>query len=165
MPLTPNEKKEFRTELVAYLKMAEAYEQRWTYSQNRPFGGYSAAPQTFHRADCSAYCSLAMYWAMKHTGVVVSDPLGYKYSGYGNTQSAIEYLDDHRAPRDKYRIGDMAIFGSRADTVHMMICRKAGTGTSAIWSSFGQESGPEDRAPVNYHPAPLVGVYRHPALL
>ncbi len=59
----------------------------------------------------------------------------------------------------------MAIYGHASDTVHMTVCRKAGTGQSAIWSSFGQEAGPEARQPVSYHPSPLLGVFRHPALL
>ena len=94
----------------------------------------------------------------------MADPLDYHYSGYGNTQSAYEYLKAHNAPKDKYRIGDMAIYGTKADTVHMMVCTKAGTATTGRWSSFGQEGGPETRTDIHYHPAPLVGVYRHPAL-
>jgi hypothetical protein len=165
--LTPNQKKEFRNEIVAYCKLAEQYEHRWHYSQARPYRGLGSAPQTYHVNDCSSYCSLVFYWAARHTqdGVRVADPLDYHYSGYGNTQSSYEYLKAHKAPKDKYRIGDMAIYGTTSDTVHMTVCRKAGNATTAIWSSFGQEAGPEARQPLGYHPAPLVGVYRHPALL
>jgi len=165
--LTPNQKKEFRAEIVAYCKLAEAYEMRWHYDQRRPYTGIGAAPQTYHVNDCSSYCSLIFYWAARHTqdGVKVSDPLDYHFTGYGNTQSAYEYLKAHKAPKDKYRIGDMAIYGSQFDTVHMMICTKEGSGTTGRWSSFGQEAGPEVRTDVNYHPKPLVGIYRHPALL
>lgn len=165
--LTPNQKKEFRAEIVSFTKLAEQYEHRWHYDQRRPFTGIGAAPQTYHVDDCSAYCSLVFYWAARHTqnGVRVADPLDYHYSGYGNTQSAYEYLRAHKAPKDKYRIGDMAIYGTTSKTVHMTVCRKAGTAQTAIWSSFGQEAGPEPRQPLGYHPAPLVGVYRHPALL
>ncbi len=165
--LTPNQKKEFRSEITAYCKMAEAYEHRWHYDQRRPYTGLGVAPQTYHTDDCSAYCALTFFWAARHTegGVKVADPLDYHYSGYGNTQSAYEYLKAHRAPKDKYRIGDMAIYGSTSDTVHMMVCTKNGTNATARWSSFGQEAGPESRTDIHYHPAPLVGVYRHPALL
>lgn len=163
--LTPTQKKAFRDEIVSYTKLAEQYESRWSYSQNRPYTGLGKAPQTFHVDDCSSYCALVFYWAMHHTGVVVSDPLGMKYSGYGNTQSAYNYLKVHKAPVDKYRIGDMAIYGTTSKTVHMTVCRKAGTAATAIWSSFGQQAGPEARQPLSYHPAAVVGVYRHPALL
>jgi len=165
--LTPNQKKEFRAEIAGFCKLAEAYEMRWHYDQRRPYTGIGAAPQTYHVNDCSSYCSLVFYWAARHTqdGVKVSDPLDYHYTGYGNTQSAYEYLKAHKAPKDKYRIGDMAIYGSQFDTVHMMVCTKEGSGTTGRWSSFGQEAGPEARTDVNYHPKPLVGIYRHPALL
>jgi hypothetical protein len=161
--LTPTQKKRFREEIVSFTKLAEQYEERWSYTQDRPYSGLGAAPQTWHHDDCSSYCALVFYWAMKHTGVKASDPLDYHYSGYGNTQSAIDYLDAHNAPKDKYRVGDMAIYGSRSNTKHMTICRKSGTGASAIWSSFGQQAGPEPH-PLHYR-NDLVGVYRHPALL
>jgi hypothetical protein len=57
----------------------------------------------------------------------------------------------------------MAFYGSRSNTHHMTVCRKAGTGASAIFSSFGQQAGPLPTA-LHYR-NDLVGVYRHPALL
>jgi len=163
MALSPDNKKLFRNELAVYCKLAEQYESRWHYTQRRPYSGLGAAPQTYHYNDCSGYVALAFYWAMKHTRVRVGDPLGWKFSGWGNTQSAIDYLDAHRAPADKYRIGDIAIYGTRSDTKHMTVCRKAGTGASSTWSSFGTESGPDART-LHYR-SDLVGAYRHPALL
>ncbi len=161
--LTPNEKKEFRAEIVSYTKLAEQYESRWHYTQARPYTGLGKAPQTFHQDDCSSYCALVFYWAAHHTATSVSDPLNYHYSGYGNTQSAYEYLRAHTAPKDKYRIGDMALYGFPANTEHMTVCRVAGTGASSKWSSFGQEAGPLVTT-LHYRPD-LIGVYRHPALL
>lgn len=38
-PLAPNAKKAFRQEVTAYCKLAEQYEQRWHYSQRRPYTG------------------------------------------------------------------------------------------------------------------------------
>ena len=163
--LDPNAKKAFRAELATYLRTAEQYDYNWHYAQTRPYTGLGAAPQTFHTDDCSSYCALSFWWAGHHTGHPVADPLNWHYSGYGNTQSAYEYLKAHHAPKDKYRIGDMAIYGSASNTVHMMVCRKAGTGQTAVWSSFGREAGPEARDDIHYHPSALLGVYRHPALL
>lgn len=165
MPLPPNAKKRFRTELTSYCFSAESYDYNWHYSQTRPYRGLGTAPQTYHLDDCSSYCALAFWWAGHHTGHPVADPLNWHYSGYGNTQSAYLFLKAHKAPKDKYRIGDMAIYGSTSNTVHMMVCTKEGTGTSARWSSFGREAGPEARYDIHYHPKPLVGVFRHPALL
>ena len=145
MPLPPDVKKAVREEIISFCKLAEQYESRWHYTQNRPFHGFGSAPQTFHYNDCSGYASLIFYWASKHVRHgAMNDPLDYHYSGYGNTQTALAYLHPHHAPVDKYRVGDMAIYGTASDTKHMTVCRKNGTGGSSIWSSFGQESGSAD---------------------
>ena len=164
MSLTPTQKLHFREEIADYCALAEAYESRWHYSQRRPYTGLGSAPQTWHTDDCSSYCALVFWWAAHHVQVSAADPLGMHYSGWGYTGSALAYLDDHHAPKDKYLIGDMAIFGSTWNTVHMMVCRRPGTGNTAVWSSHGSEGGPAPRQ-LHYHPSPLVGVYRHPALL
>jgi hypothetical protein len=163
MALEPNQKLAFRQEVVAFCKLAEQYEARWHYTQRRPYTGLGTAPQTWHSDDCSSYCALVFWWAGHHTGVSVADPLGYHYSGWGNTGSALSYLKSHNAPVDKYRIGDMAIYGTASNTKHMMVCRKAGTSSTSVWSSFGQEAGPEQHG-LHYR-SDLVGAYRHPALL
>ena len=166
MSLTPTAKLQFREELADYCSTAEAYESRWHYSQHRPYTGLGASPTTWHTDDCSSYVALCFYWAGHHTGHPVSDPLGMHYSGWGFTGSAYTYLHEHEAPKDKYRIGDVCIYGhSPWDTVHMTVCRREGTNAQAVWSSFGREAGPEARKDIHYHPAPLLGVYRHPALL
>ena len=165
MSLTPTAKLRFREELVDFCATAESYERRWSYSQRRPYTGLGVAPSSWHTDDCSSYVALVFWWAGHHTGHPVADPLGMHYSGWGYTGSAIEFLDDHKAPVGKYRIGDIAIYGSsRWNTVHMTVCRKEGTADTAVWSSHGSEGGPDARK-LNYHPSPLVGVYRHPALL
>lgn len=163
--LAPTAKLEFRKELAAFCLQAEKYEARWHYSQRRPYTGLGDAPQTWHTDDCSSYCALVFWWAGHHTGHAVADPLGEHYSGWGYTGTALAFLQTHHAPLDKYRVGDLAIFGTPSDTVHMMVCRKDGTGDTAVWSSHGSEGGPKAITNVHYHPSPLLGVYRHPALL
>src|SRR5262249_7941108 len=165
MALEPNAKRDFRRELAVYCRAAESAEARWHYSQRRPYTGLGAAPTTWHEDDCSSYCALAFWWAGHHTGHPVADPLNMHYSGWGFTGTAYEYLKAHPAPLDKFRIGDLAIYGSSSNTVHMTVCRVAGTAETAVWSSFGQEAGPEARRPLSYHPSPVLGVFRHPALL
>jgi len=163
VPLSPTDKRQFREEIADFCALAESYEARWHYTQARPYSGLGKAPQTFHQDDCSSYCALIFYWAAPHTGVKVSDPLDMHYSGWGNTNTAYAYLKAHKAPLDKYRIGDMAIYGSASNTKHMTICRKSGDRSTSIWSSFGQEAGPL-ATKLNYR-SDLVGAYRHPALL
>ena len=161
-PLPPNAKKAFRKEITDFCLQAEAHEDRWHYSQRRPYTGLGVAPQSYHVDDCSSYVALVFWWAGHHTGHPVADPLNYHYSGYGNTQSAVAYLEAHHAPKDKFRVGDIAIYGTRARTKHMTVCRKAGTGATSVWSSFGREAGP-NQTKLHYR-SDLVGVYRHVSL-
>jgi hypothetical protein len=161
--LSPTDKKNFRFEITRFCLVAEKYEARWSYTQQRPFTGLGAPPSGWHHDDCSSYCSLAFYWAGHMSGHGIADPLDEHYSGWGNTGTALAYLDAHKAPLDKYRIGDMAIYGTASNTKHMVVCRKAGDRDSSIWSSFGEESGPEPHS-LHYR-SDFVGAYRHPALL
>lgn len=164
-PLSPNKKLAFRKAITDYCLRAEASQVRWNYSRQRPFGGYGKQPEDRHVNDCSGYVSLIFYWAMNAVGVDVIDPLGEGYSGYGNTGSQYEWLTGHatHAPKDKYLVGDMAIYGWTFNTVHTSICRKRGTAKTAIFSSNGNERAPQPTV-LTYHPDPLIGVWRHPAL-
>lgn len=163
MPLAPNAKKEFREQLRRFCLVAQKYEERWHYTQARPYTGIGAPASYTHHNDCSSYVALAFYRAGSNSGHPVSDPLGYHYTGWGNTGSAYTYLNEFEAPKDKYRIGDVALYlkGSAAHH-HMTVCIKAGDSETAVFSSFGTESGPEERE-LNYR-LDLTGVYRHPAL-
>jgi hypothetical protein len=171
--LSPTNKLKARASISDFCTRAEVNRLRWFYDQIRPFKGLGVVPEAQHIDDCSAYCALAFYWAVHHNpGVWMNDPLNENYSGYGNTGTALSYLKIHPAPSGKYMVGDMAIFGTASLTVHMIICRKAGTGATAIFSSNGHESFnfPTDAPnPMSLNEAkalqPLVGVYRHPALL
>ena len=163
MALSPNAKLHFREQVADFCLAAESYESRWHYSQRRPYSGLGVGPANWHTDDCSSYCDLVFWWAGHYSGHPVSAPLGYHYSGYGNTQSAYDYLKAHSAPEDKYRIGDMAIYGTSWLTKHMTVCRKEGDRSKAVWSSFGREQGPEPHD-LHYR-SDLVGVYRHSALL
>jgi hypothetical protein len=161
--LSPNAKRDFREQIADFCSTAEAYEVRWSYSQRRPYSGLGVGPANWHTNDCSSYCDLVFWWAGHYSKHPVAAPLGYHYSGYGNTQSAYNFLKAHNAPVDKYRIGDLAIYGTPSLTKHMTVCRREGDRSQAVWSSFGRQEGPEPHA-LHYR-SDLVGVYRHPALL
>jgi hypothetical protein len=170
--LSPTPKLKVRQSIANFCERAEAHRLAWFYDEIRPFKGFGAAPESQHIDDCSAYCSLSIYWAVHHVNTWMTDPLYEHYSGWGNTGTALAYLKAHSAPIGKYLIGDMAIFGTTSHTVHMSICRKAGNKTTAIFSSNGHQDimfvkdAPEPISlAVSMTYQPLVGVYRHPALL
>lgn len=170
--LTPTQKAKVRREIADFCVRAEGARLKWHYTQQRPFQGFGAAPENRHANDCSGYVGLAFNWAQKRTGVLLHDPLDEDYSGWGYTGTMYEYLKGNLAPVDKYLVGDIAIFGSRRNTVHTSVCRRKGTAKTSIFSSNGHESwrfdsdAPEpislasEKAQQN-----LVGVYRHPKLI
>jgi len=172
MSLSPALKKQIRFEMTRFCLVAEKAELRWHYTEARPYTGLGVAPAYTHHNDCSSYCALVFFWAGHMAGHGIADPLAGHYGGSGNTETALDFLEAHPAPRAALRVGDMCIFGIRGQlgTQHMQICRRPGaatqnTGTgSAIFSSFGSESGPQPE-PAIYAARPLIGIYRHPALL
>ncbi len=121
--------------ITDYCLRAEANETHWHYTQTRPFHiQYDPSKTTY--GDCSAYCVMAYAFAKRETGVAIQDPSGYNYSGYGNTW---DDLDGHPRVSTPYEIGDLAHYEG-----HVSICRKPGTASTAIFSSFGSEAGPRD---------------------
>lgn len=125
-----------RAAITDFCLRAESIEEIWHYSQRRPYTGLGVVPERTHENDCSSYVILAYYWAREKTGILVPDPSGYRYSGYGNTW---DNLDGHpRVYSGNYRVGDLAHYNG-----HVTICRKQGDASSSVWSSFGSEGGPE----------------------
>ena len=170
MALTPTQKKAVRDAMVVYCTRAEQYRLNRGYSQRRPVLGYGLPASAVQLDDCSGFVSKVFYKAQQVTKIHLADPLDYHYAGWGNTESMQAYLVPE-APLDKYRIGDMALWGHNSwDTTHTAICRKAGTSTTAIFTSHGHQSWRfSDDAPepitLDKFPEHLIGVYRHPALL
>jgi hypothetical protein len=171
-PLGPTQKLKIRRTWADFMVRAEAHRLAWFYNQVRPFKGFGVPPEATHVNDCSGYASLGAYFAAHTNNIWLPDPIAGNYTGWGYTGTAYAYLKAHPAPEGKYMVGDMAIFGSRSKTVHMIICRKAGDGSTAVFSSNGHQDimfirdAPE---PISLLEAesrlPLVGVYRHPSLL
>jgi hypothetical protein len=166
--MNPTKKKAVRKAMTDFCTRAEKYEAMWHYSQQRPFGGFGQSPEARHVNDCSGYVGLVFNWAMHKAGVYMADPLNYHYSGYGYTGSMVTWLSENGKKvieANGYLVGDIAINGhSKSTTSHTFICKKAGSATTALWSSHGNENAP-DSVKLHYHPTPLVGVWRHPALL
>lgn len=137
LELSPSGKEQkIREAMTDFCQRAEAVEELWHYTQKRPYTGLGVAPERSHENDCSSYVMLVYYWARQVTGTLIPDPSGYRYSCFGNT---FDDLDGHpRVYSGNYLVGDLAHYDG-----HVTICRKAGNASSAMFSSFGQESGPE----------------------
>jgi hypothetical protein len=131
--------KEIRAAIAEFCERAEANEPRWHYLQNRPVKVDVDPSAASIGSDCSGIVIQAYRYAMKKTGLDVADPAKQRWSGYGNTDL---YEDDHPQITDgQYLVGDLAHYKG-----HVCICRKAGDATTSLWTSHGQESGPEPRS-------------------
>jgi hypothetical protein len=168
--MTPKDKGLWRAAAASYMVQAEAYRMNRGYSQRRRVLGYGLSPKADQLDDCSGFVDKVVFWANGHTpkGVHVESPLGFRFSGWGNTESMQEYLDYEAA--GMIQVGDIALWGRNEwDTTHTAICRKRGTLKTAIFTSHGHQSwrfhddAPEPVTLPNF-PQHLIGVFRMPEL-
>lgn len=136
---------DFRVALTRFCLLAEANEDAWHYRQARPVDVVVNPSAGYIWSDCSGYVIQAYHWAMTQSGFTVPDPSkgggAAPWSGYGNTDW---YEDDHPHVTDGvFKVGDLAHYNG-----HVTLCRKAGGEVTAVFSSHGQEAGPQ---PVSLH--------------
>lgn len=169
--LSPTCKQNVRRVIASFCLRAEQNKAIWHYSQNRPFRGYNVPPDQWHSNDCSGYVSLAFSWAMHWTHCYLADPLGYNYSGIGNTGTMLDWLKEHGGrvipgSVQKLLVGDIVLYGNPYTSHgHTTIVTGSGTQKTAWVSSNGSEGGPY-KVRLRYRdPDDLLGVWRHPALL
>lgn len=164
MALSPTQKKKVRAHMAAYCVRAEANERAWHYSQQRPFQYIDNPGFSWIVADCSGYVSIVFHDAVHDLGIFLADPLGYRYTGIGNTWSEEAWLRAHgkRITNNAYFVGDLVRWGEGSHS-HTAICRKNGSANTSLWSSHGREAGPVG-VKLGYR-TDLIGVWRHPALL
>ncbi len=165
MPMTPTQKQKFRAKITGFCAAAERNEMAWHYSQQRPFHYVNDPSASRVVSDCSGYVSIVFHDAMHDTGLFAADPLGYRYTGWGNTWSEEAWLRQYgkAVPEtNKLFVGDIARWGT-GEHSHTGVCSKSGTPKTARFSSHGREAGPES-VTLHYR-NDLVGVWRHPALL
>lgn len=148
-----------RAAITDFCLKAEANEDAWHYSQARPIDVSVNPSASYVRSDCSGYVIQSYYAARVKTGLNVPDPAKQGWSGYGNTR---EYEDDHpTVGNGQYLVGDLAHYGVSSSS-HVALCRRAGTSSTAVWSSHGTEAGP---VPVSlFYGPPLLKVVRPPLL-
>lgn len=169
MSLTPTEKRSLRGFIVSYCETAEEHAQAWHYSQDRPFK--YGKPEGPCDCDCSGYVGKVYKWAAARAAVKIADPLGGNWKGYGWTGSLEDFLRNHagKVTTQGYLVGDIALFGpgghAHTPDSHTIICRHPGSASTSVWSSNGSEAAPNACGLLDPRKHPLLGVWRHPALL
>jgi hypothetical protein len=144
MSLDPTQKEVTRHLIRRYCERAEDNRSDIHYAQFRPMTHLGDSPSSEFTCDCSGFATSAFRWADLHTSFTVADPNGLKFNGYGYTGTLLAHNRRGRIPFDRYfYVGDMAIYGpSLSYTTHVVICRKNGKASKAIWTSHGSEAGP-----------------------
>ncbi len=170
MPMSAKNKGLWRAAAAEYCVKAESYRMNRGYSQRRRVIGYGLSPKADQLDDCSGFDDKVCFYANAVTpqGVRVESPLGFHFSGYGNTESMQEHLKFEAA--GMIQVGDIALWGRNDwDTTHTAICRKRGTFKTAVFTSHGHQSwrfaddAPEPITLPNF-PQHLIGVFRMPEL-
>lgn len=124
-----------RAAITEFCLLARRNEDAWHYNRRRPFIVYVNPSGAYIVSDCSGFVVEAYAYAKKKTGLPVPDPAKQGWSGYGNTD---EYEDEHpHVTNGNYRVGDLAHYNG-----HVTICHRAGTDTTAMFTSHGLEAGP-----------------------
>ena len=170
--MTPTQKQQWRKQARLYMTTAEAYRLNRGYSQRRRVIGYGLSPKADQLDDCSGYVSKVTFFANATTpaGVHAGDPLNFRFSGIGNTESIQAYLEPHHPANGRIQVGDIALWGPNDwNTSHTAMCSKPGTLRTAEFSSHGHQSwrfssdAPETILLPNFHEH-LIGVFRMPEL-
>lgn len=161
--LTPTEKKNAREAITHELVEAETYRDREDYTQKRRYETV-IVPGSHWNGDCSALPPQIFKRVRKLTGIDLADPHGRSYDGYGYTGTLLQHNHQHPVPLGRrFLVGDLAIYGPFWATRHVVMCRKAGTAATAVWTSHGSMAGP---LPVRLlYRGDLLGVYRPESLL
>lgn len=131
---------DIRAKITEFCRVAESNEDSWHYRQARPVDVSVDPAATYVWSDCSGYVIQAYHYAKRKTGLLIPDPAKQGWTGYGNTDW---YEDDHPQVQSPFKVGDLAHWYG-----HVAVCRKAGGEATAVWSSHGQEAGPQ---PVSLH--------------
>lgn len=161
--MTPTQKKKIRKAITSWGLELIANADRVHYTQARRFYYYDNPSAPNVELDCSGTVGNEFWNAMHDTGIFIADPLGFRYTGVGNTTSMEAWLraNGKRVTTQGFLVGDITRYG-QGQHAHTTVCIKAGTAKTSRWLSNGSEGGPYN-VPLGYR-GDLVGVWRHPAL-
>ena len=163
--LTPTKKTKVRKAITSWGLALIANANRVHYTQARRFPYYDNPSAANIELDCSGTVGNEFWNAMHDTGIYLADPLGFRYTGVGNTTSLEAWLRQHGKPvteTNGYLVGDIARYG-QGEHAHTTVCVKAGSAKTSQWLSNGSEGGPYNLS-LGYRDD-LVGCWRHPALV
>lgn len=112
----------------------------WHYWMGRPMEGLGRKPELEQESDCSTGATEFFFWARLATGILVPDPNGRGFDGFGNTDSLWAANVSRRVLNGSYQVGDLALFWNHGG--HVIICIEPGDASSSEWWSNGSEKAP-----------------------
>jgi hypothetical protein len=141
--------------MVDFMRKSLAAASLWHYSWTRPMRALGRDPRLKQSSDCSTGATEVLFWARMVTGVLIPDPNGRGWDGWGNTDT-LWAANSGRRVTGTYEVGDMALFWAHLG--HVIVCLEPGSSQSALWWSNGSESAPTTTR-LNYR-SDLRGVVR-----
>lgn len=135
----PDPEVQVKAAAVDFMRKALAAADLWSYSWARPMSGLGRDPRLKQISDCSGGVTEVLYWVKMVTGIMIPDPNGRGWDGYGNTDS-LWATNSSRIVTGTYEVGDMALYWAHSG--HVTMCMEPGGPGSAVWWSNGSQSAP-----------------------
>lgn len=137
-PVSPLER--VQAAMVNYMDRSLANAANWHYVPERPMTTLGKNPDGVLDNDCSEGATDIYFWGRTVTGILVPDPNGRGYDGYGNTDTLWAHNENRQVTNGQYQIGDLCLF--YADNGHVIVCLQAGDRNTSVWWSNGSEAAP-----------------------
>lgn len=135
----PDPEAQVKAACVDFMRKALTAANLWSYSWARPMSALGRDPRLKQSSDCSTGVTEVLYWAKMVTGVMIPDPNGRGWDGYGNTDT-LWAANSSRIVTGTYEVGDMALYWAHLG--HVTMCMEPGGPGSAVWWSNGSSSAP-----------------------
>lgn len=141
---------------INYMNRALANAARWHYFQRRAMVNLGRKPEETEYSDCSEGATEVYFWTRLVTGILVPDPNGRGYDGFGNTDTLWAFNENRQVTNGQYEVMDLALFTAHGG--HVIVCIQAGDRNTSVWWSNGSEAAPNTTR-IYYRPD-LRGVVR-----
>lgn len=138
-PAPPEER--VREAMGDFMRKALTAASLWHYSWTRPMLALGRDPLLKQYSDCSTGATEVYFWPRMVTGVLVPDPNGRGFDGWGNTDT-LWAANSSRQVSGTFEVGDLALYTEHQG--HVTVCMEPGGESSSAWWSNGSERAPNE---------------------
>lgn len=124
-----------------YMNRSLANAARWHYFQRRAMTNLGRRPEETEYSDCSEGATEVYFWTRLVTGILVPDPNGRGFDGFGNTDTLWAHNAQWQVPLNgPFEVMDIALYAAHGG--HVIVCLQAGDRNTSVWWSNGSEAAP-----------------------